>query len=88
MENKVFEFIEKWLPDYQEKWNNYECVEAFKEINFSNFYFHEAKENFAKTQREICAERARILYKRTGGIINDLSYAEIDRDLIINAPTP
>ena len=60
MENKVFEFIEKWLPNYKERYGREIPKEKRQhrlyDDDFIRLYFQEALENFAKAQRQICAD--------------------------------
>ena len=89
MENKITsqEFVKKWLPNWEEKLNEwYDTIvlaEPFFTIEFADKYFPEALEAFAKAQRE------EIYYLLELGCINNSFSDEVAlKSAILNAPTP
>jgi len=90
MENKVFEFIEKWLPDYQERLENFKSKKlenggiytSIDEEYFILDQFDEAKENFAKAQREMCIKEIKNNFDLYGDSVDAIF------KLIKNAPMP
>ena len=76
------EFVQKWLPDYQKKWENYDNI-GHKESSFIITYFQEAYENAMKEQREICAEVA-----SEGGALFGKEIRQEFYKNVLNAPMP
>ena len=73
------EFVQKWLPDYNEKWEETQkrWGGTVSVKDFVEFYFQQAYENAMKAQREICKNA---LFAWDFG-------DEVENE-ILNAPTP